>query len=66
MALSLSLTCGMVLLKARVLAHCSLQSNALFDVIEKSVRRNLRVCGSILTYQWVITQRKQALQHSMI
>ena len=41
MALSLSLTCGVLLLKARVLAHFSLQSIALFDVIEKSVRSNL-------------------------
>ena len=41
MELSLSLTCGMVLLKARVLAHYSLQSSALFDVVENSVRRNL-------------------------
>ena len=41
MALSLSLTCGMVLLKARVFAYFSLQSSALFDVVEKSVRINL-------------------------
>ena len=41
MALSLSLICGMVLLKARVLAYFSLQSSALFDVVEKSVRINL-------------------------
>ena len=41
MALSLSLNCGMVLLKARVLAYFSLQSSALFDVVEKSVRINL-------------------------
>lgn len=41
MALSLNLTCGMVLLKALVLAYFSLPSSALFDVVEKSVRRNL-------------------------